>query len=52
MLTKFTGSVFENGRPDRGFEAIQHGSFEKSDIIVNRSGVFSFDFIQIGATGI
>ena len=52
MLTKFTGNVFENGRPDRGFEAIQHGSFEKSDIIVDRSGVFSFDFIQIGATGI
>jgi len=58
MLTKFTGAAFENGLKtaagvgSRGFSVQKHGSFEKSDIILDRSGVFNFDFIQIGATGI
>ena len=58
MLTTFTGATFENslktagGVSNRGFSVQKHGSFEKSDIIVDRSGVFNFDFIQIGATGI
>jgi hypothetical protein len=58
MLTTFTDATFENGLKtaagvsNRGFSVQKHGSFEKSDIIIDRSGVFNFDFIQIGATGI
>ena len=53
MLTTFTGSTFKNGiSGGRGYDAIKHGNFEKTDIISRRIDNFNLDIIQIGNTGL